>query len=60
LENDGNVLTGVVAYAGSNPVTTWAGKDKQSLVEFINRFSDARTILVAPSTKEWPGSLPKS
>jgi hypothetical protein len=54
LEENGSVRIGCVGYAGSQPLVTWDGTDKGSLMQFVQRFKNAGSVLVAPATKPWP------
>jgi hypothetical protein len=54
LEENGVVRTGCVGYAGAEPLVTWDGTDKGSLLQFVQRFENANAVLVAGADKPWP------
>lgn len=59
LDEGGVITTGVVAYAGADPLATWTGTSKAARDDFEKRFKNvANCPLVAPPTKPWPTIRP--
>jgi N-acetylmuramoyl-L-alanine amidase len=47
----------IVAYAGSSPVDTLTSRDKHVVIDFLNRYPQARNIEVAAENKKFPGDF---
>ena len=59
LDEGGVITTGVVAYAGADPLVTWTGTSKAARDDFERRFKNvANCPMVAPPTKPWPTLQP--
>lgn len=59
IDQNGQVLTGLVFNTGADARVTWEGVDIDAFIAFRKRFPNASNVLIAPHTKAWPGNLPK-